>query len=249
MASKSPLVSKPDDPPATRVLRADAQRNYERLVAAARDVFAKEGGSASMEAIAREAGVGVGTLYRHFPQRIDVVEAVYRDEVDQLVAAADHAMAEFEPWPAVVAFLEAFVRYAQGKRTFLNELHEAFEKHPDLRLHSKERIDDAMDRIIRRARRRGRHPYRRQRCRAHAAGQSSLHQRDAVRGSEQPVAQHDPRRAASPVVAAQVLDTDLPEVIGRYFGAHDRRDTDAALATFAADAVVIDDGHEYTEPR
>ena len=66
-------------------------------------------------------------------------------------AAADHAMAEFEPWPAVVAFLEAFVRYAQGKRTFLNELHEAFEKHPDLRLHSKERIDDAMDRIIRHA--------------------------------------------------------------------------------------------------
>lgn len=45
-----------------------------------------------------------------------------------------------------------------------------------------------------------------------------------------------------------MLDTDLPEVIGRYFGAHDRRDTDAALATFAADAVVIDDGHEYTTP-
>jgi len=132
-------------------LRADAQRNYERLVTAARDVFAKEGGSASMEAIAREAGVGVGTLYRHFPQRIDVVEAVYRDDVDQLVASADQAIAELDPWPALVAFLEAFARYAQGKRTFLNELHEAFEKHPDLRLHSKERIDDAMDRIVRRA--------------------------------------------------------------------------------------------------
>ena len=70
-------VSNPDDAPATRPLRADAQRNYERLIVAARDVFAKQGGSASMEAIAREAGVGVGTLYRHFPQRIDVVEAVY----------------------------------------------------------------------------------------------------------------------------------------------------------------------------
>ena len=151
MASRARVVSKPDDPPATRVLRADAQRNYERLVTAARDVFAKEGGSASMEAIAREAGVGVGTLYRHFPQRIDVVEAVYRDDVDQLVASADQAIAELDPWPALVAFLEAFARYAQGKRTFLNELHEAFEKHPDLRLHSKERIDDAMDRIVRRA--------------------------------------------------------------------------------------------------
>jgi AcrR family transcriptional regulator len=151
MASKSPLVSKPDEQPAPRVLRADAQRNYERLVVAARDVFAKEGGGASMEAIARQAGVGVGTLYRHFPQRIDVVEAVYRDDVDQLVATADQAIADLEPWPAVVAFLEAFARYAQGKRTFLNELHDAFDKHPDLKLRSKERIDDAMDRVVRRA--------------------------------------------------------------------------------------------------
>jgi AcrR family transcriptional regulator len=151
VASKTRVISTPDEAPATRPLRADAQRNYERLITAARDVFAKQGGGASMEAIAREAGVGVGTLYRHFPQRIDVVEAVYRDDVDQLVATADQVIAEFDPWPAVVAFLQAFARYAQGKRTFLNELHEAFDKHPELKLHSKERIDDAMDRIIRRA--------------------------------------------------------------------------------------------------
>jgi AcrR family transcriptional regulator len=151
VGSKPPIASQPDDPPATRPLRADAQRNYERLIAAARDVFAKEGGGASMEAIAREAGVGIGTLYRHFPQRIDLVEAVYRDEVDLLVTTADQVIVEFEPWPAVVAFLEAFVRYAQGKRTFLNELHEAFEKRPDLRVRSKERIDGAMERVIRRA--------------------------------------------------------------------------------------------------
>ena len=151
MASQARVESTPDEAPSTRPLRADARRNYERLIAAARDVFAKEGGGASMEAIAREAGVGVGTLYRHFPQRIDVVEAVYRDEVDQLVATAEQVIAEFDPWPAVVAFLEAFARYAQGKRTFLNELHEAFDKHPDLKLRSKERIDDAMDRIVRRA--------------------------------------------------------------------------------------------------
>ena len=151
MASKTQVASKADDAPAARPLRADAQRNYDRLIAAARDVFAKEGGGASMEAIAREAGVGVGTLYRHFPQRIDVVEAVYRDDVDHLAATADQVIAELEPWPAVVSFLEAFLRYAQGKRTFLNELHEAFDKHPDLKLRSKERIDDAMDRIVRRA--------------------------------------------------------------------------------------------------
>ena len=66
-------------------MRADARRNYERLVDAARKVFADQGGGASMEAIAKQAGVGVGTLYRHFPKRIDVVEAVYRDDVDVLV--------------------------------------------------------------------------------------------------------------------------------------------------------------------
>lgn len=134
-----------------RPLRADAQRNYDRLVIAARRVFASEGGSASMEAIAREAGVGVGTLYRHFPTRLDVVEAVYRTDVDNLVAVADQVVADLEPWPAVVAFLEAFVRYAQGKRTFLNELHEAFEKDPSLKVQVLERVEGAMQLVVGRA--------------------------------------------------------------------------------------------------
>jgi AcrR family transcriptional regulator len=132
-------------------MRADARRNYERLVASARDVFAAEGESASMEAVARKAGVGVGTLYRHFPKRIDLVEAVYTTDVDELVDAADEAVKTLDPWTAVVAFLEAFVRYAQSKRTFLNELREAFEEHPDLKLASRERIDGATSRVIRRA--------------------------------------------------------------------------------------------------
>ena len=136
-------------------MRADARRNYDRLVAAARVVFVRDGGQASMEAIAREAGVGVGTLYRHFPKRIDVVEAVYRDDVDGLLVAAEKAVAELEEWPAVVAFLEAFVRYAQGKRTFLNELREAFEKNPDLRSRSREQVDQAMELVLSRARRAG----------------------------------------------------------------------------------------------
>ncbi len=134
-----------------RPLRADARRNYERLVAAAREVFAAEGEGASMEAVARKAEVGVGTLYRHFPRRIDLVEAVYTTDVDELVQAAERAMADLEPWPAVVAFLEAFVRYAQSKRTFLNELREAFEKNPDLRSASRERINAVTDLVIRRA--------------------------------------------------------------------------------------------------
>jgi AcrR family transcriptional regulator len=132
-------------------MRADAKRNYELLVTAARDVFAAEGSEASMEAIARKAGVGVGTLYRHFPKRIDIVEAVYRGDVDELAEAAQTAAAELEPMPAVEAFLMAFLRYASAKRTFLNELREAFDKHPELKLQSRERIDDAAQLVVGRA--------------------------------------------------------------------------------------------------
>ncbi len=138
-----------------RPLRADARRNNELLVTAAREVFAREGGGASMEAIAKHAGVGVGTLYRHFPKRIDIVEAVYRDDVDGLSLEAQKAVANLEPWQAVVAFLEAFVRYAQSKRTFLQELREAFDKNPELKLHSREVIDQAAELVVGRAQREG----------------------------------------------------------------------------------------------
>src|SRR5947208_2343594 len=84
---------------------ARAPSNREVLVSPARDVFAAEGSDASMEAIARKAGVGVGTLYRHFPKRIDVVEAVYRGDIDELEAAAERAVRELEPMDAVEAFL------------------------------------------------------------------------------------------------------------------------------------------------
>jgi AcrR family transcriptional regulator len=134
-----------------RPQRADARRNYERLIEAARKVFAEQGGGASMEAIAKQAGVGVGTLYRHFPKRIDVVEAVYRDDVDVLIGTAEQGLKDFEPWAALEAWLRAFIDYGRAKRTFLNELHEAFEKNPELKLASRERISAACDQVLRRA--------------------------------------------------------------------------------------------------
>jgi AcrR family transcriptional regulator len=140
-----------DGSPGGRPLRADARRNYERLVDAARKVFADQGGGASMEAIAKQAGVGVGTLYRHFPKRIDVVEAVYRDDVDILVGAADRGLAELEPWEALEAWLRAYVDYGRAKRTFLNELHEAFEKNPDLKPASRQRVSGACANVLKRA--------------------------------------------------------------------------------------------------
>ena len=131
--------------------RADARRNYERLVEAARKVFADQGGGASMEAIAKQAGVGVGTLYRHFPKRIDIVEAVWRDDVDTLVASVERQFRGLEPWAALEGWLRAYVEYGRVKRVFLSELHEAFEKNPDMKVASRDRIMAAADAVLKRA--------------------------------------------------------------------------------------------------
>ncbi|MDX6217274.1 MAG: hypothetical protein QOG99_2858 [Frankiales bacterium] len=135
---------------ASRPLRADARRNHERLVTAAREVLTERGSEAGMEEIAKRADVGVGTLYRHFPRRIDLVEAVYREDVDGIVALAEE-VSDLAPWDALVAWLQGFVRYAESKRTFLTELHEAFEKCPDLAVNSRERIGAAVGSVLRRA--------------------------------------------------------------------------------------------------
>jgi AcrR family transcriptional regulator len=136
---------------AARPMRADARRNYERLVTAAREVLTERGSEAAMEEIAKRADVGVGTLYRHFPRRIDLVEAVYREDVDGIVALASDVSERCEPWDALVAWLHGFLKYAEAKRTFLNELHEAFEKSPDLALTSRERIGGAVNQVLIRA--------------------------------------------------------------------------------------------------
>jgi AcrR family transcriptional regulator len=108
-------------PLAQRPQRADARRNYEKLVAAARDVFAEDGTSASLEDIARRAHVGIGTLYRHFPTRRHLLEAVYVDEVEAMCrSAAD--LADLAPWDALAAWLRAFVGFAATKRALAEEM-------------------------------------------------------------------------------------------------------------------------------
>jgi AcrR family transcriptional regulator len=134
-----------------RPMRADARRNQQLLLEAARKVFADQGSGASMEAIARQAGVGVGTLYRHFPKRIDIVEAVYRDDVDALVGMATGGLMSVDPWEALERFLRAYVDHARAKRTFLNELHEAFERNPELKSVNRDRVWRSCDQILNRA--------------------------------------------------------------------------------------------------
>ncbi len=147
--TKSPAgTCEPEEP---RHMRADAKRNNELIIEAARKVFAGQGGSASIEAIAKEAGVGIGTFYRHFPKRINLVEAVYRDDVDSLSQLASESAEQLDPWDALERWLWGFADYARSKRTFLNELHEAFENNPDLRSNSREKISVSCSQVLARA--------------------------------------------------------------------------------------------------
>jgi AcrR family transcriptional regulator len=114
-----------------RPKRADARRNYEKVVAAARDAFADGGASTSLEEIARRAQVGIGTLYRHFPTRQALLEAVYVDEVEELCRpAAD--LAELPPWEALVAWLHRFVAYLATKQALAGELLNYVERDADV---------------------------------------------------------------------------------------------------------------------
>ncbi len=108
-------------PGSVRPKRADARRNYEKVVTAAREAFAEGGASTSLEEVARRAEVGIGTLYRHFPSRQALLEAVYVDEVEQLCRSAGD-FADLGPWEAFVGWLHRFVGYLATKHALAQEL-------------------------------------------------------------------------------------------------------------------------------
>ncbi len=108
---------------ARRPLRADARRNYERIVSAAQEAFLEQGADASLEEIARRAGVGSATLHRHFPSRHSLLQAVFRDRVDALCARArERAAADEEPGAALFAWLHDFNAYAAASHGLVASL-------------------------------------------------------------------------------------------------------------------------------
>lgn len=125
-ATDTPLQELPAQPSPGQELparpkRADAQRNYEKILTAAHDAFAEGGASTSLEEIARRAGVGIGTLYRHFPTRQALLEAVYTHEVDELCrSAAD--LDGVDAWEALEGWLRGFVAYLATKQALAGEL-------------------------------------------------------------------------------------------------------------------------------
>ncbi|MFG2480776.1 TetR/AcrR family transcriptional regulator [Streptomyces fagopyri] len=128
-------------------LRADAQHNHDRLLAVAADAFTREGAGASLRSIAQEAGVGIGTLYRRFPTREALVEAVYRNEVTGLCAAAAELLAQAPPVDALRSWMERFVDFMDAKRGMADALRGVLASDDD-RMHTRGLLRDALGELL-----------------------------------------------------------------------------------------------------
>jgi len=146
-----PVVVRPVDKKTPRKPRADAARNRERVLEAAKAVFSAGGPEASLEAVARTAGVGIGTLYRHFPTREALFEAVYRREVQQLADLAERLKEEAEPVEALRQWMRSNVRFVATKKGMSAALALAAYKPSDLFSYSFDQLTRAVGGLLDRA--------------------------------------------------------------------------------------------------
>jgi AcrR family transcriptional regulator len=127
-----------------RLLRADAQRNLEALLQAAAEVFATSGVDAPVREIAEKAGLGVGTVYRHFPQRSGLIAAVFRREMDACADAAPALAAEHAPGEALARWMQRYAIFIATKRGLAPALHSGDPAFEPLRAHFEKRLRPAL---------------------------------------------------------------------------------------------------------
>ena len=137
--------------PAPRKSRTDAQRNRERILGVAKEAFTRFGASASLDDIARQAGVGAGTLYRHFPTRDALIEAVYRSEVEKLAAAGRKFSETLPPIEALRGWMLLFVDHMAAKQIIAPALNSVVGGPSRLYESSRSLIHGAMDALVKRA--------------------------------------------------------------------------------------------------
>jgi AcrR family transcriptional regulator len=130
--------------PKDRRVRADAQRNIDTLLQTAMVVFASSGVDAPVRAIAEKAGVGVGTIYRHFPQRADLIAAVFRREIDACADAAPLLAAQYEPGEALTRWMQRYVDFIAAKRGLAKALHSGDPAFDTLPAYFKLRLEPAL---------------------------------------------------------------------------------------------------------
>lgn len=148
---KKTLEKKTLDKRVARKPRADALRNRDRLLDAARTVFSAGGPEASLEAVARTAGVGIGTLYRHFPTREALFEAVYRHEVEQLADLAERLKKQARPIEALRQWLRSIIKFVATKKGMSTALALAIAKDSDLVSYSSDRLTRAIGLLLEQA--------------------------------------------------------------------------------------------------
>ncbi|MDR2986725.1 MAG: TetR/AcrR family transcriptional regulator [Nocardiopsaceae bacterium] len=135
----------------TRPQRSDAKRNVVALLEAAKTVFAASGVDAPAKEITDLAGVGVGTLYRHFPRRSDLIVAVLQHEIDECVEAAEELAATHGPWDALTSWIERFTDFVGTKRGLAAALHSGDPAYDDLPQHLMDRLEPAFQALLTRA--------------------------------------------------------------------------------------------------
>lgn len=134
-----------------RSVRADARRNLDNLLEAALSVFAASGVDAPVREIAEKAGVGVGTLYRHFPTRADLVAAVFRHEVDACADAAPILAVEHNPGEALTRWIQRYADFIATKRGLAGALHSGHPAYGSLRDYFGQRLRPALEMLLKAA--------------------------------------------------------------------------------------------------
>ena len=136
------------DGDSSKPLRADAQRSLDALLGAAKEVFAAAGVDAPIRDIAGKAGLGVGTVYRHFPQRSDLIAAVFRREIDDCAEAAIELAADHEPFEALRRWMLRFSAFFATKRGLAGALHSGEPAYAALPAHFDARLRPALERLL-----------------------------------------------------------------------------------------------------
>jgi AcrR family transcriptional regulator len=134
-----------------RRVRADAQRNIDALLEAAKAVFATSGVDAAVREIAEKAGVGVGTVYRHFPQRSDLIGAVFRREIDACADAAPILAGKHEPFEALAHWMQRYAAFIATKRGLAPALHSGNPAFEPLRGYFEQRVRPALRMLLKSA--------------------------------------------------------------------------------------------------
>jgi AcrR family transcriptional regulator len=135
-------------PDQVRPLRADAQLNHDRVLEAAARAFARDGSESSLKAIARDAGVGIGTLYRRFPTRESLIEATYRNETARLSAAAPELLASTPAGKALRVWMDQFVDYMAAKHGMADALRVILAAEDGLRMQTRDLLTGALAALL-----------------------------------------------------------------------------------------------------